>query len=106
MHCCCCGNNLRTSTCPVMPPGRKKGPLGAPPSYSPDLLQALRAALRAAGFFAAAFLAPALAPAALRSARFGSTAALKLAPGTNFGTFMAAIFTGAPVRGLKPVRAA
>src|SRR5690606_17686731 len=60
------------------------------------------AALRATGFFAAALAAL----AALRSARFGSTAALKPAPGTNFGTFMALIFTASPVLGLKPVRAA
>ncbi len=57
----------------------------------------------AAGF--AADLAAGLA-SALRLAAFGSTAALKAAPGTNFGTFWAAILILVPTLGLKPVRAA
>src|SRR5690606_17553133 len=98
----------REGGCPRATAGSKTGASRGPCSWKAcDRLQPLRAALRAAGFFAALFLAPALAaPAALRSARFGSTAALKPAPGTNFGTFIAAIFTASPVLGLKPVRAA
>lgn len=50
-------------------------------------------------FFATAFLAAGLAAAtlsALRLAAFGSTAALNEAPGTNFGTFCAAILILVP----------
>ena len=57
-----------------------------------------RAALLATGF-AAAF-------SALRFAAFGSMAALKAAPGTNFGTFAAAILIFSPVLGFRPARAA
>ena len=43
---------------------------------------------------------------ALRLAALGSTTALNLAPGTNFGTVDAGIFRVAPVAGFLPVRAA
>src|SRR5690606_3665935 len=60
-----------------------------------------------APFFAAGFFAGlAAAFSALRLAALGSTAALKAAPGTNFGTFWAAILIFSPACGLKPVRAA
>jgi len=55
-------------------------------------------------FFAATFFATGLAAAfsALRFAALGSTAALKAVPGTNFGTFCAAILIFSPACGLKP----
>src|SRR3954465_9363355 len=56
----------------------------------------------AAALFAGGFAAAALS--ALRLAAFGSTAALKAAPGTNFGTFCAAILILVPALGLKPER--
>lgn len=37
---------------------------------------------------------------------FFATAALKPAPGVNFGTVVAAIFSASPVRGFLPLRAA
>jgi uncharacterized protein len=66
------------------------------------------AALVAAALGAAAFLATGFAAtlSALRFAALGSMAALNAAPGTNFGTFCAAILIFAPAWGLKPVRAA
>jgi len=50
-------------------------------------------------------LAYLVALSALRFAAFGSTAALNLAPATNFGTVVAGIFRAAPVAGFLPVRA-
>src|SRR5437879_2817785 len=44
--------------------------------------------------------------AALRFAAFGSTASLKPAPGTNFGTLPAGILIFVPLLGLNPARAA
>src|SRR6478609_7525260 len=62
-------------------------------------------------YFLAAFLAGlaagfSAALAALRAAAFGSTAALKPAPGVNFGSLAAAILILSPVLGFTPVRAA
>ena len=64
-------------------------------------------------FLAAVFFAGAAVPVAERAAEaatFGSffaplTTSLKLWPALNFGTDVFLIFTAAPVRGLRPVRA-
>src|SRR5205085_7526687 len=66
---------------------------------------AVLAVLRAlpAALFAAAFVA---ASATLPSLTAPLTTPLNCVPGRNFGTAVFLIFTAAPVRGLRPVRAA